>query len=92
MIMSLALTATCEIVTLAFPEFVRVTLFALEVPALTLPKARLAGLEVRDTEAARPVPLRATLVGESGALLEMLTAPLTVPAVLGANPALKDAL
>jgi hypothetical protein len=69
-----------------------VTLFKPELPALMLPKARLVGLVVSVTAAATPVPLKVTFVGELGALLEMLTVPLKLPEVVGANFALKDAL
>lgn len=89
---SLALTVICVIVTVAFPVLVTVTLLELELPALMLPKARLVGLADRVTEAATPVPVKGTLAGELGALLEMPTVPGSMPAVAGANPTLKEAL
>ena len=89
---SFALTVICEIVTFAFPVLVTVTLLELVLPALMLPKARLAGLAVRVTDAATPVPVKVTLAGELGALLEIFTVPLRLPAVAGANSALNDAL
>jgi len=89
---SLALTVICEIVTVAFPVLVTETLLELELPALILPKARLVGLADRVTDAATPVPVKDTLAGELGALLEMLTVPVRLPAVVGANSALKEVL
>ena len=50
-----------------------------------LPKLKLVGVAVIETDAATPVPVKATVEGEPGALLEMLTAPFRVPAVVGAN-------
>lgn len=84
---SFALTLICEMVTLELPLFVSVTLLELELPALTLPKLTAVGLADMVTVAAVPVPLKATTVGELGALLAMLTLPLSAPAVVGANRA-----
>ena len=89
---SFALTFTCEIVTFPVPPLVRVTLFELVAPALMLPKARLVGFAERTTVPARPVPLRATVEGEPGALLEIVTVPGRLPVVVGAKTALKVAL
>jgi hypothetical protein len=71
---------------------VSVTLLALELPALTLPNVRLWGLADRVKEAATPVPDRVTVVGEFAALLVMVTVPLRLPAVVGANSTLKVVL
>ena len=89
---SFALTVICEMVTFALPLFVRVTLFALGVPALTFPKLRLEGVAEMVTEAATPVPLSETVVGEFGALLAIVTLPVRLPAVAGANRTLNVAL
>ncbi len=62
------------------------------VPTPILPNERLVGLTERVTEAATPVPVKATALGELGALLEMLTLPDSAPAVVGANRTLKVAL
>ena len=69
-----------------------VTVLELELPALMLPNARLDGFAVRPADAATPVPLRATTVGEFGALLVMLTLPERLPAVVGANKTLNVAV
>jgi hypothetical protein len=52
---------------------------------LILVKLKLAGLAESVKVAAMPVPLRVTAVGELGALLVMLTLPVKLPAVVGAN-------
>lgn len=84
-------TPTLEIVTLAFPLFVKATLSALLLPTLTLPKLRLEVLSPNTFVAATPVPLSAIASGEFGALLVRLTDPLTAPAEVGANTALNVA-
>lgn len=50
------LAATCEMVTLAFPEFVRVIGCLLIAPTRTLPKAMAAGLAVNVAEVVTPAP------------------------------------
>lgn len=89
---SFALTVTWEIVTLVFPLFVMVTFWELELPTLIPVKLKLVGLAVSVTVAAVPVPLKATAVGEPGALLVMLTLPVRLPAVVGANKTLNVAV
>src|SRR4029077_7650573 len=89
---SFPLTVICEIVTLVVPVLVTVTLLELELPALMLPKASCPGFAVRVKEAPTPVPLKATLAGELGALLEIVTAPARLPGAVGANSAVNDAL
>jgi len=81
-----------EIVNVAFPEFVRVTVWVDVLPTLTFPKAMLAGLIVSWGCEAVPVPLRETTRGEPGALLVMETPPVALPAEVGANFAVNDAL
>jgi len=91
-VMSFALTVTCEIVTFALPLLVSVTLLELVIPALTLPKLKLVGFADTATVPATPVPLRATMEGDPAALLEIVTLPGKLPAVVGAKVALKVAL
>jgi hypothetical protein len=90
--MSLALTLTCEIVKLVLPLLVIVTFWELELPAFTLTKLTLLGLAVSATDPDVPVPVRFNVLGELGALLKMLTVPVMVPAVVGANRTLNVAL
>jgi hypothetical protein len=82
---SFAFTVTWEIVRLLFPVFVMLTLCEPELPAVTFPKARLDGLGVIVTVAATPVPVKETVAGDPGALLEILTVPGSEPAVVGEN-------
>lgn len=77
---SLAVTVTCDRVTLELPLLVITMLLELVVPALTFPKLRLLGLGEIVTEAAIPVPVTDALLGDVGALLEMLTLPGRLPA------------
>ena len=84
---SFAFTVTWEIVTLVFPVFVMLTLCEPELPAVTLPKVTLDGLGVIVTVPATPVPVKKTVTGDPGALLEMLTVPGSDPAVVGENSA-----
>ena len=89
---SFAFTVTWEMVTLVFPLFVMVTFWELELPTLIPAKLKLVGFAVSVTVAAVPVPLRATALGEWGALLVMLTLPVRFPAVVGANKTLNVAV
>lgn len=74
----------CEIVTFELPVFVMV-IFCVgeEVPVVTLPKLRLAGLMPSVRVAAIPVPVRATEVGEVGALLVIEMLPEAGPTAVG---------
>ena len=74
------------------PVFVIVSLWLEDVFVLMLPKAMLEELNESVFVAATPVPLNATVVGEFGALLTMFTVPARLPAVVGANTALKETL
>jgi len=85
-------TVTPEMVTVEFPLLVSVTGNPLLPPTFTLPKLRLVGLAPSRNVAATPVPLRARVRGEPGALLVMETLPLALPAVVGENVALKEVL
>ncbi len=83
-----ALKVIDEIVTLAFPVLVIVTVCAAEeVPVVMLPKLRLGGLMLSVRTAATPEPLRGTGVGEVGALLTMEIVPDTGPTTVGTNAA-----
>src|SRR5713226_7428130 len=85
-------TVTPEMVTLEFPLLVSVTGNPLLPPTFTLPKLRLVGLAPSRNVAATPVPLRARVRGEPGALLTSDTEPVTLPAAVGVNPALNVVL
>lgn len=89
---SFAVVVICEIVTLVFPLFVKVTLLELELPALIPPNASCTGFAVSVNDAETPVPLNATFAGELGALLEIATVPPRFPEAVGANSAINDAL
>lgn len=81
-----ALALTAEIVTFALPVFVMVTFCeAEEVPVVTFPKLRLAGLMPKVRVAAIAVPLRPTEVGEVGALLTIERLPDTGTIDVGKN-------
>ena len=82
---SFAFALTCEMVRLVFPLFVIVTLLEPELPTLTPEKLTLVGLAERVTEAATPVPLSETALGELGVLLVITTLPDKLPAAVGAN-------
>jgi hypothetical protein len=69
---------------LELPVFVIVTFCVAEdVPVVTLPKLKLAGLTLSVRVAAIPVPLRLTAVGEVGALLTIEMVPDAAPANVG---------
>jgi hypothetical protein len=82
---SLAFTVTAEIVALAVPLLVTVTVWVLELPTAMPGKLKLVGLAVSEGAAAVPVPLSGTAVGELVALLAILTLPVRLPAVVGSN-------
>ena len=83
------LSVICEIVTLAFPELVIVMFLVEDEPAFTLPNERLELLNVKVLVAATPVPLKDIDVGDVGALLTTVTAPVESPAEEGENCTLK---
>src|SRR5215471_17195929 len=80
---------TPEIETLELPVLVTLKLCEALEPSFTEPKLRLDGFTLSVWVAAEPVPLSATVAGELGALLTMLTEPLTAPEAVGANCTLK---
>jgi hypothetical protein len=85
-------TVTLEMLTLEFPVFVKVTLEEPLPPTFTLPKLRLVGFAPSRKVAAAPVPLRAIVRGEPGALLTKETEPVTLAAVVGAKAVLNVVL
>jgi len=87
------LTVIEEICTEELPVFVIVSLKVAVVEAMfTLPNASVGALNDRVLVAATPVPLKATVDGEFGALLAMVTVPVRLPAAVGANTALNVTL
>jgi hypothetical protein len=76
---------TAEILTAAFPVFVKRICLSAELPVATVPKLRLVGLAVSWPVALEfPVPLRRTLVvGLAGSLLVMLKFPVALPTAVG---------
>ena len=78
-----------EMVTLAFPVLVIVTVWVEDDPAFTFPKDRLFELNESVCDAATPEPLNGIEAGEFGALLTIDTAPFTVPAEAGEKSTLK---
>jgi hypothetical protein len=83
---------TAEMVSFAFPLFVRVTLSELLVPSFTFPKLKLVGFAPSSTLAATPLPPNAIVSGEVGALLASVTDPETPPDVDGVKTALNVAV
>jgi hypothetical protein len=83
-------TVTEEIVTVALPPFVRLTVCELLVPVVTLPNAAVVG--VAASCGCVPVPLNGIVSGEFGALLTIEMLPLAAPADVGANCALNVVL
>ena len=70
---------------LEFPVSVSVMLCCAVLPVFTVPKFKLDGFVDSVRLAATPVPLKATALGELGALLTSETLPLVAPADCGAN-------
>jgi len=81
-------TATCENVRVAFPLFSSVIACELLVPTVTVPKVTLVGLA--EICGWVPVPERAIIRGEPGALLVIDRLPLILVAVLGEKVTLKE--
>lgn len=74
-----------EIVALALPEFVRVTVCCPVLPTATLSNDTLAGLAASVELVTTPVPDRARVCGEFGALSVKDTLPAAAPAAVGTN-------
>jgi hypothetical protein len=79
-----------EMVSAAFPEFVREIFWLAVPPTFTFPKLTLVGAIVNLGWV--PVPLRATTTGEADALLVIAMLPLLAPGDAGENIALKEAV
>jgi hypothetical protein len=92
MLKPVPLTVACEIVTLAFPVLVSVIACELFVPTATFPKATLLGLAVKVELAATPVPANTSACGEPAALSVNATLPGALPAAVGANCTVNEAL
>jgi hypothetical protein len=80
----------CEIVRLALPEFVKVTVWDPLLPTFTDPKFTLEGLA--PSWPWTPVPDKAIAAGEPGALLMIEMLPVAAPADVGAKTAENDPL
>jgi hypothetical protein len=78
----------CEIVRLADPEFVRVTLCEPELPTASEPKVTAAGFAA--SWPCAPLPVIEIVVGEFGALLTIEIVPLVLPPAVGANCAVNE--
>ena len=83
---------TPEIVSFVFPVLVRVTASELVVPSFTFPKLKLVGFAASSALAAAPVPLKAIVSGELGALLTSVSDPDALPADNGLKTPLNVAL
>ena len=83
---------TLDIVTLELPLFVSVTFEEPLAPKFKFPKLTLVGLAPNSRVGATPVPLSEIANGEPGALLDSEIEPVTAPAELGENTALKEAV
>jgi len=83
---------TPEIVSFVFPLFVRVMASELVVPSFTFPKLKLVGFTASSAFAAIPVPLKAIVSGELGALLISVSDPDALPADDGVKTPLNVAL
>jgi hypothetical protein len=90
MLKPVPVTVACEITTLAVPPFVRLIVCELLFPVETFPKATVPG--TAPSCAWIPVPLKAIVNGELGALLEIAMLPVLEPVVVGANCALNETL
>jgi hypothetical protein len=74
-----------EIVALALPVLVTVTVWLPVLPTDTLPKETLAGAALSVELVATPVPESARVCGEFGALSVKAMLPVEAPAAVGAN-------
>ena len=83
-------TVTEEIVTVAVPPFVRLTVCELFIPVVTLPNAAVVGVAANC--GCVPVPLKLIVVGEFSPVLTIEMLPLALPADVGVNCALKVVL
>jgi hypothetical protein len=84
------LSVACVTLRLAVPEFWMVIVWVLLVPTTTFPNATELG--TTEIWGSTPVPLRLLVVGEFVALLLAETLPVMLPAVVGENATVSDAL
>src|SRR6266404_270284 len=83
-------TVTLEIVTFELPVLVIVTVWEPVLPTAMLPKLMLVGLLLVSRKVGEtPAPESATEIDELLALLVIVTEPVTLPTVCGANTTLK---
>jgi hypothetical protein len=85
------LTLPPETLTLVLPVLDNLTVWLLLLPTVTFPKLRLVGLAVSCIVVVTPVPLRAIVVGEVGALLTSVRAPVVLVVVVGVKLTVKAA-
>jgi hypothetical protein len=90
MLKPVPLALAAEIVSVALPVLFRVMVCAALELTATLPKLTLAGVMVNCGCDAVPVPVSAITIREPGALLVMVILPVKLPAVVGANFAVKE--
>lgn len=74
----------CEIVTFVPPVFTKVPVKVWLLPTITLPKLKLAGLDITWPRTTA-IPDNCNVAGELGALLEIKMVPLGKPGAVGAN-------
>jgi len=84
-------TLSEETFTLVLPVLLNVTVWLLLLPTFTFPKLKLLGPAASWLVAVTPVPLRAIVVGEVGALLVIVRLPVTLLVVVGEKLTVKDA-
>ena len=85
-------TPTVEMITFALPLFLSVTLAEPVELTSTVPKLMLLGLTSSSWLAVVAVPVSGIVMGEPGALLDTDIEPVSVPAAVGLNVAVKVAL
>lgn len=76
---------TPEMVVLAFPEFVSVTVCEPVLPTATLPKAAMAGLALKVELCVTPLPVRIIVCGDPAALSVNEMLPVPAPVAAGVN-------
>src|ERR1700704_4336038 len=81
-------TLVWEMIKLAFPESLRVSVWVFDTPTGTLPNATLAG--TTDTCGFNPTPLNVTVKFGLLALLVTVTLPVVVPMTVGLKVILKE--
>ena len=89
MLKPVPVTVVCEMIKLAFPESLRVTVCVFDMPTGTLPNAILAG--TTEICGFTPTPLKATVKLGLLALLVIVIVPVTVPMTVGVKVTFKEA-